>query len=256
MATQKNVNKNAPAPAATSSDKAADVKETSTKGGVSLKVKDLRDDVMAKVDGKISAKLTIIQTAKQRLAEAKDTFADALALESAARSIAGDVAFALYQARLSDSIADAELSAICGDIFGYKPKRDGTPSATPEGKGEDIRKRVRFMVSTTDAIYGRGDGPKPVQEATPEAIKEIEAIVETMERGEMPLYTAFDKVREALKKERTTVAKAVDPKFLDKLCDELCEDATAEIIRNSEVLIAVYARLGRIVDAIMTVPAE
>lgn len=239
------------APAAPKADKAD---ETSTKGGATLKVRDLRDEYGDAIAGKVHAKLTIIQTAKQRLAQAKDTLRDAKALEAEANQIAGDVADQLYQARREDVLPDAELSAVLGDIFGYKVRpSDGTPSKTPEGTGETIRKRVRFIVAAREAVTGENVS-RAFQTLDADQMEAIEREVAAADAGTISIYTAFDNINEIRKTARVTVERAFDPKHIAGLVDALSQEGAADKVRHSEALIAAYTALRTITDGIFVLP--
>ena len=212
----------------------------------------IRDRAIA---GRVQAKLTIIQTAKQQLAMAKDTLSDAKALENEGRRIAREVADSLYQARRDDILPDTELSAVLGDIFGYKAKQDGSPSKTPEGAGEDIRKRVRFLVSARDAVTG-GVVNRSFATMTSEQMEQVELQVAAVDAGEITIYTAFDNIADIRKEGRVTIERAFDPKHIASLVDALSTDGAAEKLRASEALIAAYTALRTVTDAAFVVPVE
>lgn len=247
---QKNIA--APAPKAAPKAKA----ETSTKGGASLKVRDLRTDWGAVLDGKLQAKLAIITDAKQALARAKDTIADAKALAAEADRINGETATKLYQARRDDILPDAELSAVLGDIYGYKiVPSTGKPSKTPDGAGETIRKKVRYAVAAYEAFTG-GPVTKSFAEYPADKIEDAKVILASLDAGKIGVYTAAEQIADLRKEARTTVEKAFDPKHIRDLVDILGREGAADKVRASADLIDAYARLKVITDAIFIVPAE
>lgn len=245
MTTQKNKMTNA---AASPTPNKVAMPEHSTKGGASLVVRDLRDEYGEVIAGKLQAKLTIIQVAKQRLAEADDTFRDASEKAAAAKSIVADVATQLYQARRDDILPDAELSAVLGDIFGYKAKKDGTPSATPNGAGETIRKYVRFLTAAREAVGGDNVG-RAFATLDADQMERIAVVVASVDSGDISVHTAFDNIADIRKVERVTVEKAIDPKHIAGLADVLSQPGMADVLRNSEALIAAYTMLRNVTDA-------
>ncbi len=191
---------------------------------------------------RVADKLVIVGTVKQRLAEAADLFKAGDDKRDEATAIADKAGVTLYQARTTGVINAEEISAMLGDVFGFKPKSDGSPGKTPMGQGEAIRKRV---VRAVQADEYANDG---TETAFFKGLNEddVKSILVAVQKGEMSIYTAYDKFAELKRETAVRTNAAFDPKKIGAIYDTLAEDggkAAAEIFRRSPALVAVYAAL-------------
>ena len=100
----------------------------------------------------VAAKAECSGIARQSLAEANDFYNQGAGSTLVANQAASVAAKRLIQGQTDGLFDKNEVNAILGDIFGYKPKADGTPGKTPDGYGEAIRKRIVRLVSAIDHV--------------------------------------------------------------------------------------------------------
>lgn len=225
------------------------IKETTSPGRSQTNRPSLMALVRKDDSQKIADKLSIVGTVKQRLAEAYDLFKAGDAKADEANEIAAEAGRRLYQARTSGVVTSNELSAMLGDVWGFKPKSDGTPGKTPNGQGEAIRKRVVRAVQASDYVENGEETAffKGLDE------NEVSAILDAVEAGEMSIYSAYDQFA-ALKRENTTRTEtAFDPKKIAAIFEKLSEGGgvpAAQMFLANPALLAAYAAL---MDGIQTV---
>jgi hypothetical protein len=200
----------------------------------------------ATVSEKTARKLTVMQESRQKLAQAADLYAegDGKAIEAA--EVADSAALLLYQAHAEGLADKSEVSAILGDVFGFKPKADGKPGKTPNGQGEAIRKRVVRLATAADWVAnGTSDRffdglPKD----------EIETIVAATEAGNMSIWTAYERFAEVKRENAIRTNAAFDPKRVAAFVESLSEEGAAAIIAANPALVTAYAALIDVLNAI------
>jgi hypothetical protein len=200
----------------------------------------------------IAQKLTLMGSVRQRLAHAADLFREGGDKDKEATEIAAEAAKALYQARIGGVLSPDEVSGALGDVFGYKPKADGTPGKTPAGQGEAIRKRVVRAAQATDYVTG-GDGGAFFT-GLPE--DEVSQVIREVENGTLSIYTAYDKFGEIKRGNATRVDPAFDPKRIGAIVEKLSEKGAAERLRASPSLITAYAALIDVLNVLGEESAE
>lgn len=203
---------------------------------------------------RIADKIRVVGTVKQRLAEAADLFKAGDDKRDEATAIADKAGVTLYQARTTNVINAEEISAMLGDVFGFKPKSDGTPGKTPMGQGEAIRKRVVRAVQADE--YANGGEETAFFKGLNE--DEVRSILLAVQAGEMSIYTAYDKFAELKRDNTTRTNAAFDPKKIAAIYDTLAEgggQAAAEIFRKSPALVAVYAALVEALEIVDEIAA-
>lgn len=198
------------------------------------------------------AKAQTVSAVKQRLAEAADAFKAGDSRATEATQIADKAGVILYQGLVSDWSMD-EVNSIIGDAFGFQKKGDakkrvnaGDPEAskTPYGKGNFLRMRVVRMAQAVEHVTGSGDGTGQFFASLPkEADKEVAAIVEQVESGEISLYSAHDKFAALKGKYREPIALAFDPKKIAQINESLGSSKAVGIIGDSDDLLDEYAEL-------------
>lgn len=204
-----------------------------------------------KVRESVSQKLTLLQTGRQKLAEAQDRWTEGGTAAKQAEEIAADGMLALYQARVTEAggkplLSSDELTGTLRDIFGSKRKKDGTESKTPDGQGEAIRKRIVRAVALQDFVNG-GDGGT-FFEGFPQ--EDAEDILHQVNEGTLSMWSAYDKLA-LIKREGTTrVDPAFNPQSVGKLAETLAKPGSAAIIARSPALIANYAALINVLNIV------
>lgn len=204
------------------------------------------------INAKLAAKADLLAIAKQKLAHAADLFSDGRAKNSEASDIANSGAIPLYDGAVSGYFSPAEVSAALGDIFGYKPKADGTPGKTPAGEGEAIRKRIVRAVSAYHYVTGT-DGGKffaglPVEEIAP--------VCEAIGNGSLSLFTAYERFADIRKEHTAKADQAFSVKHVEGLCESLAKPEALAIIRGNPELQKAYGLMLALLTAIDTAPAE
>ena len=192
------------------------------------------------------AKVQVMQSVRQRLAEASDLFNEGEDKAIEARVIADKAAVGLYQARIDGLASGEEVSGLLGDIFGFKAKKDGTPGKTPDGQGEAIRKRVVRAVQASEYVND-GDGGRFFDGLPAEEIGDILA---TLEAGELSIWTAYERFAEVKRDHAVKTNAAFDPKRIAAIAEALSEEGAAEIFAANPALVASYGALIEVLAVI------
>lgn len=195
----------------------------------------------------IAEKMTKLATAKQNLAEACDLFSEGKAKNSEASEVANRGALPLYEGRIAGLFTNAEISAALGDIFGYKPKQNGTPGKTPAGEGEALRKRIVRAVAASEYVTGANDGGKFFAGLP---ANEIEQVLVEVQNNKCSLFTAYERFADIKKEHTAKTDQAFSVKHIESLCESLAKPEAVSIIKANSELIAAYATLADIITAI------
>ena len=195
----------------------------------------------------IAAKADLLSLAKQRLAHAADLFADGRAKNGEAAEVANTGALPIYQGRIAGLFSNAEVSAVLGDIFGYKPKSNGEPGKTPAGEGEALRKRIVRAVAAYEYSTGQDDGGKFFAGLPAD---EIGQVCRELDRGHISLFTAYERFADIRKEHTARTEQAFNPKHIESLCDSLAKLDAASIIKGNPELLSAYAALAALIEAI------
>lgn len=184
-------------------------------------------------------KVQHVGQARQILALASDLYREGTSRHDEAVETANKAMLTLYRDRVSGIVSADEVTGILGDIFGYKAKKDGTPSKTPDALGEVLRKRIVRAVAAHDYVKSdpanRDDG-----EAEPETdggaffkglpTSDVYGLVSNI-GDEFNLWTFYDATAQLKKDHTNRVAAAFDPKRMAALADTLnVPDAAIRIL--------------------------
>lgn len=204
------------------------------------------------------AKVQLIQDAKQRLAEANDTWSAGSDKDQEAREIANRAAVKLYQARADGSMTAEEVSAALGDVFGFKVNENtGKIRKTPDGRGEEIRKRIVRLVNAADFV-DNADGGKYFDPVEDDAQDSVQAILKEVEEGSRSIWTAYEdiaNIRKSYLDDR--LAAWENPKTIMNIVDKLnsaeVDEAglgVIEKLKANPALAAAYDALGETLETI------
>jgi hypothetical protein len=196
---------------------------------------------------------------RQRLAQVADEVKKNGEEAAETENLAADAATRLFIARRNGVMTADELTGVLGDVFGYKPKQDGTPGKTPAGVGEAMRKRIVRCLQGWDFVNG-GDGGrffetmdaddvapvvnsigrmKKVEHTDPQTNEVTEEIV-----PDGPNVWKAYKVLGDLKSQGTVrIEFAFDPKKIAGLVDKLSEAGARDKLINNPSLLKAYAAL-------------
>ena len=205
------------------------------------------------VGAEVGAKMEAIATAKQRLAHAADLYGEGKSKNTEASDVANLGAVPLYQGRSTGLLTNAEVSAVLGDVFGYKPKADGTPGKTPKGEGEALRKRINRAVAAYEYAIGTDDGGKFFAGLPTD---EVFAVCNEVNNGDCSLFTAYERFADIKKEHTAKTEQAFSVKHIESLCESLGKPEAVAIITGNSELIAAYAALSAMVAAIGEAGAE
>lgn len=206
-------------------------------------------------------KHAIMGDVRQKLAEAADAYKQGLDVNGEAQAIADNAAGRLYKGRTAGVISADELSAILGDVFGYKLKTDGKPGKTPDGQGEAIRKRIVRAVQAFEHVNGRDGGaffadlPK---DASDEDGQTIQDVLDRISEGETSLFTAYDRFA-AIKKasQEARIPMAFDPKKIAAITESLSNVTTAaQHLIDNPALADAYAAMLAVFGTVDGVAAD
>jgi hypothetical protein len=194
-----------------------------------------------------------LSEARQRLAEAADLYGEGTAKEAEANEAAAKAALLLTTARTAGTITADELSGILGDQFGFKLKQDKTPSKTPDGRGEAIRKRIVRLVQGFQHING-GDGGRFFEtipeDATDDNGRTVSDIVEGALKGDIGFWASYEALAEIKKNSATRLDAAYDPKRIAALAEKLQEEGAASKFVNNRALVDAYTALRDMINII------
>lgn len=199
------------------------------------------------VGAEIGAKMEAIATAKQRLAHAADLYGEGKSKNTEASDVANSGAIPLYQGRANGLLTNAEVSAVLGDIFGYKPKADGTPGKTPQGEGEALRKRINRAVAAFEYATGTNDGGKFFAGLPDD---EIYQVCSEVDHGTCSLFTAYERFADIKREHTAKTEQAFSVNHIESLCESLAKPHAVAIIADCPELTRVYALLNSLCTAI------
>lgn len=211
-------------------------------------------------------KAQIIGDARQKLAKAAENATDSENLAGEALEASQEGAATLYQAWRNGVIDKPELTALLGDIFGWRMKGDSKTrvttgdkdqSATPYGTGEVIRKRI---VRAHDALdYVTSNGNEGTAFFEPLDVDDVAGTLNEFHDGKMSVFTLYDKLSTMKADATGTRPKAAfDPKRIAALAKQMGENvnATADAVLSNNGLRAAYLSLFQILQTVSGVAAD
>lgn len=138
----------------------------------------------------------------------------------------------------SPMFTKAEVSAMLGDVFGYRPKADGTPGATPNGAGGTIRKRLSRLIDVNEYVETGGKSVTTFTALLPlEDTAALVASLGTKGGSIFSVYKALDKLASAA---RAPKVIAFDPKAIVKIAESLAGEHGLPALQSSSDLRAAY----------------
>lgn len=229
------------------------------KGG---KRRSIFDDFETTVSASKADKMRLMGTARQQLAEAADAQSEAGLEGEKALKLASKAAMTLYQGQMAGLLGKDEVSAMLGDVFGFKSKKDGSPSRTPAGPGEAIRKRLVRL----DAARSYVDNPEEHDgffsgvsldnyEIDGETRPGVASILAQFEQGDLTIWRAYDHFGQAKRDSTSRVATAFNPVTLAKMAAEIAEGG-AQAMLNNPSLIPAYKALADALSSAGEMAAE
>jgi hypothetical protein len=204
------------------------------------------DKAQETLTSEAAEKTILASKARQRLAEAADLFGEGEGKAKEARSIAQEAAFSLYQGRAKNLFSPDEVSSILGDQFGFKAKKDGKPSKTPEGQGEVIRKRIVRLADAYQYAYQNED--KAFFNGLP--VDDVKGILLSVDVGQLPVFTAYDYFADLKKEHSSRVDTAFNPKAVMKLAESLAADGAAMKLVGNPDLVLAYTTLRDVIQLV------
>lgn len=219
------------------------------------------------VSERVQHKMQLSGEIRQKLAELSDTATGADEMTGAVQEIASDAALAMYQGRINGDFTADEITEMLGDQFGFVKKGakasdpnsrvnagDKNASATPYGRGAEIRKRVVRMVAAAEyAKTGKAEGSARFFADVPQETVATELAAATAENEDerRSVWTVFDRLAKAKRDnapDGVRVADAFNPKKIAAIVGKLAEKGGAEVIANDTGLIEAYASLFDVLD--------
>lgn len=196
----------------------------------------------------------MVSEARQRLAEAKDYY-DAGGQEEAKGQEALDKsARLLIQGRVTGVLTADEVTEIVGSQFGFKTKKDGTPSKTPNGAGNTVRQRiVRLVNAYSFAEDGRADDAffAPMGEDAQQPVRDL---LQRFENGEVTIWTAYGQEGLAgIKSDHITRVPLVqDAKKIAGIANSIGENVNelADLLATDKALRTAYRSLWQMLGVV------
>lgn len=195
--------------------------------------------------------LQIEQQARQILAEAQDKFRQAgtdkggedklgTGLVREAKELAAKAALLLTTARIADEMSQDQINGVLLDIFGAKPKKDGTPGTTPMGQGEALRKRIQRLVAARDYVSGATkDG---FFANCPE--QNVREVLDQTMNGTRPFWQAYEDLAKIKNETRTPPPPlAFNVKKILEMSKDLGTEGAVKMFLENEALVQAYSKL-------------
>lgn len=201
--------------------------------------------------GVAAAKSTLLGSVRQTLAEAIALYQAGDENEAEVSGLTSKAIMRLRDGRIAGLLQPEEVTATLGDLFGWRPKKDGTPSKTPEKRGSYIRMRVVRFVAADDYINGRGN-PEFFEGLDKD---EVAAIVAEVESGEITATTGYEKFGKLKSANNERTPAAFNPKAIVALVAALTKETKDSVIQfvNNPALGAAY---GALIDAVAVIGAN
>lgn len=206
----------------------------------------LMDQYEQEVSAKVADTATLYSSAKQRLAEAADLWSGGEANAAEAEQVAADAAALLYQGRIGNTISAEQVTEALGSVFGFKEKKDGTPSATPNKRGEGIRKRIVRAFNGHAFVSGANETDR-FFDGLPR--DDVASILNEFEDGDgdATIWTVYNDLAELKRNLTNRTNPAFDPKRVMKLVAALSEPGAPRLFAGSRALVAAYAQLRSVI---------
>ena len=187
-------------------------------------------------------KVRLMGAARQALAEAADLYGEGTGKDKAAVECAGKAIHLLYDGVTAGIVTRGEISPTLGDIFGFKPLKDGKPGKTPAGHGEVIRKRLVRLLDAADYVV-EGSETAFTKGLPADDVSSVLNRVETKQVSAWQAYELLGDIRKAANTGRPDTA--FNPMSVAKLVEKLSNDydISADNIRSDEALFKAYASL-------------
>jgi hypothetical protein len=214
--------------------------------------KNLLDVREAEVSGAVQNKVQSMSEARQRFAEAADLDKGSEEQRVKAREVAEQGAILLYQQRVAGTVTADEVSASLGDTFGWKAKQDGSPSKTPKGMGEAVRKRIVRAVQAAEYING-GEASRFFDGLPKDAITDV---LTGMVNGSRGFWAAYEDFASIKRDHMVRVEAAFDPKKVIAFTEALLQDGSPEVLASNMALVDAYRELRQAINIAFTEAAK
>jgi hypothetical protein len=208
----------------------------------SAKAKSIFDMQRATVSEAAVAKTQAVGRIRQRLAEAADIVRESGEQSKEAEEISTASAAELYGLMRDGLFTREELTALLGDVFGYRQTPKGETSKTPNPAGDAIRKRVLRLWKAHE-IVNNGAEPDNFFKVIPE--EDIEEILDQVNSNSLSIWQAYNNLQD-VKNEIAAdnrVPPAFNPDAVAKLVKALSEKGTPQKLADNPALVTAYAAL-------------
>lgn len=203
-----------------------------------------------------TVKRETVEALKAEMLEAMASNSEAIAKADEAGALFAKPALTLY--RLESGQIDckwsrAETNGLLIDLFGAKLTPKGKTSKTPNGKGEDIRKRVSRCVDAFDFVQGAFDMPGAKLPKFLEGLNKVDvaACVAKLE-GETPersVFTVYDDIANIEGEEKTKLPDHLNLKKVMAIVGGIEPLESHAAIAADPALIEAYAAMYEALQA-------
>lgn len=248
MAT-KTINRPAPTVNAVAQDNVAADSNATISTPAAGTSRNLIEEQLASVGQRAVAKHELLVEARKELETANEFYAKGVGEADKAEEYAVRAGRRLYQARTTGLMAPDEVSALLGSVFGFKLKQNGEQSKTPEGRGEDIRKRV-VRAHAAKEFVETGEGGTFFEGLEP---SDIQPMLTELDNGTRTIWSVYQTLTDMKAANRDPVKPAFSERAIMAIASELNKEGSGEQFRANPALIAAYAELVQIVNMIATI---
>lgn len=219
------------------------------------------DYIAAKQAANNVGSLSVIQNSKQLLAQFIDETAKAGTINDEAAGYSNRASFMLFTALHGGVISEDQVKGAMGDVFGYKPKKDGTPGATVNKAGDAINKRVVRAAQLATFIESEGENKPGIfkdTDLTPDSdngsdkdLKTLHSVYQDMKAGKTPLFTVYEQIAKIKANAKPKASMAYDAVKISSLADDLAslDVSVAAVMANASLRLA-YVKLIAIWDQV------
>lgn len=204
----------------------------------------------------LADKVQLVGETRQRVAEAADYYQQGGEKEKEGEVILDRVARDLVSARISGVITSDEVTAIIGDGFGFRTKKDGTPSKTPDGAGNGLRQRIVRMVNAYDFVADGVSDDAFFSPISADAVDSVKEVLESFEAGPdnngLTVWKAYKTLSDIKRDNVQRTPFIEDAKKIGGLATAISENVSelAEMLASNPALRASYRSLWKMLNVV------
>jgi len=230
------------------------------------KAKGRRRNIFEREDTQITEaaqnKVQLVSETRQRLAEASDAYQAGGQHEQEGQEALDKAARLLVRGRVTGILSSDELTEIIGSQFGFKTKKDGTPSRTPEGAGNTVRQRIVRLVNAYDFADGGTAEDAFFSPIAADAAEDVKDVISQFEKGPedggITIWAAYQNLADIKRDNVQRVPLVFDAKKIAGIAEAISNDLTgvAGHLADDKALRTAYRSLWKMLNVAAEEAAE